>query len=241
MSLGQRVLAMGYKELSGKTTASAWKKLGRKAIEDTLIFAGFLVLDCPLKPDSRKVIKELRSSGHDVVMITGDAVLTAAEVARQVGIISNATKADTYELREMEKYDSHHGAAKFAFVPIKSSIDIDSAVEKEIAYTPSNLKVVKNMLNASEIAAICVSGDVLTKVAMDAVQMKARNDNEQRNVNIDVKTVLLHPDAQVTLQNLVPLVSVFARHAPRQKEAVVAAFNGAGRYTLMCGKLGLCL
>ena len=45
------------------------------------------ILDCPLKPDSKRIITELRASGHDTVMITGDAVLTAAEVARQVGII----------------------------------------------------------------------------------------------------------------------------------------------------------
>jgi manganese-transporting P-type ATPase len=34
---------------------------------------------------------------------------------------------------------------------------------------------------------------------------------------------------------LVPLISVFGRHTPHQKEAVVAAFNAAGYRTLMCG------
>jgi cation-transporting ATPase 13A1 len=37
------------------------------------------------------------------------------------------------------------------------------------------------------------------------------------------------------LKDLVPLISVFARHAPHQKEAVVAAFNHGGYHTLMCG------
>jgi len=46
---------------------------------------------------------------------------------------------------------------------------------------------------------------------------------------------LLGSSAQNVLKMLVPCVSVFARCAPRQKEAVITALNGAGRYTLMCG------
>ena len=34
---------------------------------------------------------------------------------------------------------------------------------------------------------------------------------------------------------MAPIVSVFARHAPRHKEAVIAAFNASGSHTLMCG------
>ncbi|GMH57838.1 hypothetical protein TrRE_jg1214, partial [Triparma retinervis] len=37
------------------------------------------------------------------------------------------------------------------------------------------------------------------------------------------------------LGKVVPYVSVFARHAPRQKEAVIAALNAAGKFTMMCG------
>ncbi len=101
MSLGQRVLAMGYKKVR-KSQAVAQKKGGRKSLECKLAFAGFLVLDCPLKPDSKKVIKELRNSGHHTVMITGDAIGTAAEVAKQAEIIKTKGKGNrnVYELRE---------------------------------------------------------------------------------------------------------------------------------------------
>merc|ERR1712176_1043391 len=69
------------------TTSNKKKLLNRYVIEQNLIFAGFLVFDCPLKSDSRSIILEMKHSHHNVVMITGDAVLTAAEVARQVGIL----------------------------------------------------------------------------------------------------------------------------------------------------------
>ena len=46
---------------------------------------------------------------------------------------------------------------------------------------------------------------------------------------------LLSKPALSSLRSIVPHVSVFARHAPKQKEAVIAALNEAGRYTMMCG------
>ena len=97
------------------------------------------------------------------------------------------------------------------------------------------------MLTTSSIAAICVIGDTLTKIAIDTVNKKMRfgmtgPSSSWQNMSplVNPKTILLHPDAQSALQALVPLISVFARHAPRQKEAVIAPFNGAGRITLMC-------
>jgi cation-transporting ATPase 13A1 len=238
MSLGQRVLAIGYRKLGSKDSISVWKKRGRKQVECNLTFAGFIVLDCPIKPDTKKVIKELRKSGHHTVMITGDAVLTAAEVARQVGIIKAKANKDTYELRQMKEPQSlqqdDQFNARFAFVPIKSIDANNLDTEKCIAYSASNLQVVNEMLETSSIAAVCVTGETLTKIATEAVRKKMDSDSLNHS-SIDPKTVLLHPDAQSTLQALVPLISVFARHAPRQKEAVVAAFNGAGRITLMCG------
>ena len=238
MSMGQRVLALAYRSLGSKDDISKWKKRGRDAVECKLTFAGFIVLDCPVKPDTKKVIKELRKSGHHTVMITGDAVLTAAEVARQVGIIKAKAKAntETFELRQMHEFGSDNQnnqmEARFAFVPIKSINT--NGTDNCIAYSASNLEVIKDMLETKSISAICVTGETLTKIATESVRKKM-NSNSGNNVFIDPKTVLLHPDAQSTLQALVPLISVFARHAPRQKEAVVAAFNGAGRITLMCG------
>jgi len=238
MSLGQRVLAMGYRKLDSKISFSAWKKRGRRAVECDLIFAGFFVLDCPLKPDSKRIITELRASGHDTVMITGDAVLTAAEVARQVGIITSHKQGNTtYELREWRDRNPSNeipAVARFEFVPITCAEEHDLDTEKCIAYSQSNLSIVKKMLDSSEISAVCVTGDVLANLSMEAVRLEAKTNGTELPF-IDPKTVLLHPNAQATLQTLVPLISVFARHAPQQKEAVIAAFNGAGRVTLMCG------
>lgn len=83
---GMRVLALAHKYLDGNMTSSQLKKITRDSAESELTFVGFVCFECPLRSDSRKVIRMLKKANHKVVMITGDATLTAAHVATQVGI-----------------------------------------------------------------------------------------------------------------------------------------------------------
>ena len=86
---GSRVLALAYKYLSqdaelGQSRVNGFK---REEVEDQLHFAGFLVLQCPLKEDAKKAVQMLNESSHRTVMITGDNPLTAVHVAREVEIV----------------------------------------------------------------------------------------------------------------------------------------------------------
>ena len=54
----------------------------REEAEKDLIFAGFIVAECPLKPDTLGVMKELKASSHEIKMITGDNALTAAFIGQ---------------------------------------------------------------------------------------------------------------------------------------------------------------
>lgn len=86
---GARVLALGYKYLSSEGELSTPKinALKREEVESRLQFAGFLVLQCPLKDDAKSTVRMLNESSHRVVMITGDNPLTAVHVAREVEIV----------------------------------------------------------------------------------------------------------------------------------------------------------
>lgn len=53
MGRGQRVLAMAYRKVSPGQEILKWKDLKRDNVECDLIFAGFLLLDCPIKGDSK--------------------------------------------------------------------------------------------------------------------------------------------------------------------------------------------
>ena len=79
-----------------------------------------------------------------------------------------------------------------------------------------------------------MTGDVLQELVSKVVADSESKSHSKRKSS-DEKHLLLHPDAQALLQQIVPLVKIYARHGPRQKEAVIAAFNLGGFKTLMCG------
>jgi cation-transporting ATPase 13A1 len=228
MTLGRRVLALAYRDL-GKNTPenfARWKS-SRESVEDKLKFAGLLVLDSPLKADSARVIRELRSGNQNVVMVTGDALLTAAEVARRVGIV-DAPQECTYELCYLAEAKKR---GQFVFLPLARGIGAVADVPEQLVYTPSKYSELAALVRDGK-ANFCVSGDILTKLAYHAIEVPTVAGKKE---NDDDRTVLNHPAAKLALSRLVPLCTVFARHAPRHKEAVIAAFIASGRHTLMCG------
>ena len=86
---GARVLALAYKHLSAEAAAPAnLRHLSRDEAESGMIFAGFAVFRSPLKPQSEPSLRMLKTSQHQLMMITGDAPLTACHVAAQLHIVS---------------------------------------------------------------------------------------------------------------------------------------------------------
>lgn len=119
---GARVLALAYKYLSTESELSQNRinNYVREEIESDLIFAGFLVLQCPLKEDAIKSVRMLNESSHRVVMITGDNPLTACHVARQVEIVDREVV-----ILDAPEHDTSGTRVVWRTIDDKLNIDVD--------------------------------------------------------------------------------------------------------------------
>ena len=153
---GSRVLALGYKFLSteGEWAQSKINGVKREDVECDLIFAGFLVLNCPLKPDAKQAVRMLNESSHRVVMITGDNPLTACHVAREVEIIDR----DVLILDAPEEEDSKHELVWRSIdekitIPVKPTDPIDPEIlkNKDICITGYALSKLQDQPHVVEL------------------------------------------------------------------------------------------
>jgi hypothetical protein len=62
---GARVLALGWKDL-GALSHQELRDTSRESAEQGLTFAGFVIISCPLKPDSKAVMRDIQHSSHYV-------------------------------------------------------------------------------------------------------------------------------------------------------------------------------
>ncbi|RLN89268.1 hypothetical protein BBJ28_00012660, partial [Nothophytophthora sp. Chile5] len=207
-SKGCRVLALGYRVLPLQRSVEELRQTPRQELESDLVFAGFLVLDCPLKDDTKRTIRELMISKHKVVMVTGDNPLTACDVARQVGINAGFSKQPLILMPSVEK----HGEVEW------KSID-DGSPDVEDETFPFKVEQVKKMQVQYDL---CVTGEAM-KVLY----------TQQEGACKDAAAAL--EGFLAILEQICLFISVFARTSPQQKEHLIMAMNRCGKTTAMCG------
>jgi Ca2+-transporting ATPase len=83
-----RALAFGYADLAGEAWADpATFPARREAIEENLVYAGFVGIRDPLREDVRDAVAQCRRAGIEVKMITGDSVETARAIGGEIGLL----------------------------------------------------------------------------------------------------------------------------------------------------------
>ncbi|KRX96272.1 putative cation-transporting ATPase 13A1 [Trichinella pseudospiralis] len=208
---GARVLALGYK-LIGHRSHQEVRSYTRDFVEKELDFAGFVIVSCPLKPDSKEVIREIIDSDHRVTMITGDNPLTACHVAKELEMINDNTVVILEEptdisginhqliINDNNRVESRKnyifpGVGGWFWVSLDRSIHIPMIPMQGVQYLALNFT-------------LCMTGSGFAYFY---------------NVN------------KAFLSELLPYIAVFARMAPKQKEKVVTLLKEKGLVTLMCG------
>lgn len=82
-----RTIAIGFKEISGKTIV-----LDEREAEKDLTLIGLQGMIDPPRPEVKQAVRECKDAGIKTVMITGDHVITAKAIAKQLGILTSKNR-----------------------------------------------------------------------------------------------------------------------------------------------------
>ena len=85
-----RVLAVGYKEIEEVPVEPTSEEL-----ENGLTFMGLVGMIDPPRPEAKAAVETCRKAGIKPVMITGDHVVTASAIAKELGILLDGDRAIT--------------------------------------------------------------------------------------------------------------------------------------------------
>lgn len=171
-----RVLAVAYKPLDHEPTNPTSEEL-----ECDLTLAGLVGMIDPPRPEAKEAIRTCKRAGIRTVMITGDHVVTATAIARQLGMLQQDSQAVTGEElshmsdEELERLVEH--IVVYARVSPADKIRIVQCWQKKgqvVAMTGDGVNDAP-ALKAADIG--CAMGITGTDVAKGAADMTLTDDN----------------------------------------------------------------
>ncbi len=193
-----RVLAVAYKEIDSVPAVPTIEEL-----EKDLVFAGLVGMIDPPRPEAKEAVATCRKAGIKPVMITGDHVITASAIAKELGILREGDKAITgVELDAMSdpEFDAQiESISVYARVSPENKIRIVRAWQRKgqvVSMTGDGVNDAP-ALKAADIG--CAMGITGTDVAKGAADMTLTDDNfativdavrEGRGIYANIKKVV---------------------------------------------------
>ena len=171
-----RVLAVGYKVLDKVSDEPTSEEL-----EYGLTFLGLVGMIDPPRPEAKEAVAVCRKAGIKPVMITGDHVITASAIAKELGILQDGDRAitgaelDAMSEDELDKEVEH--ISVYARVSPENKIRIVKAWQKKgqvVSMTGDGVNDAP-ALKAADIG--CAMGITGTDVAKGAADMTLTDDN----------------------------------------------------------------
>ncbi len=195
-----RVLAIGYKEMALDNVP---ENPTPEELENGLTLMGLVGMIDPPRPEAKAAVEVCRKAGIKPVMITGDHVVTASAIAKQLGILEKGDKAITgAELDAMseEQLDKEvENISVYARVSPENKIRIVKAWQRKgqvVSMTGDGVNDAP-ALKAADIG--CAMGITGTDVAKGAADMTLTDDNfativdavrEGRGIYANIKKVV---------------------------------------------------
>lgn len=171
-----RVLAVGYKEIDAVPENPASEEL-----ENDLILMGLVGMIDPPRPEAKAAVATCRRAGIKPVMITGDHVVTASAIAKELGIMQPDDRAVTgagLDAMTDEQLDKEvENISVYARVSPENKIRIVKAWQRKgqvVSMTGDGVNDAP-ALKAADIG--CAMGITGTDVAKGAADMTLTDDN----------------------------------------------------------------
>ena len=171
-----RVIAVGYKKFNQMP-----EDLSAEHLEDDITFIGLVGMIDPPRPESRTAVNLAKKAGIKTVMITGDHVVTASAIAKDIGIMASGDRAVTgTELVNMKEDDLRKQIRDFsvyARVSPEDKIRIVQAWQSHgevITMTGDGVNDAPALKAADVGAAMGITG---TDVSKNAADMVITDDN----------------------------------------------------------------
>lgn len=209
-----RVLAVAYKEID-----SLPQEITPENLENDLTLLGLVGMIDPPRPEAKEAVATCRKAGIRPVMITGDHVVTASAIAKELGILSEGDRAITgAELDAMtdSELDAHvQEISVYARVSPENKIRIVKSWQRKgqvVSMTGDGVNDAP-ALKAADIG--CAMGITGTDVAKGAADMTLTDDNfstivhavrEGRGIYANIKKVV----GFLLGTNIGEIVTVFA-------------------------------
>ncbi len=171
-----RVLAVAYLDVS-----SLPSKIDTSTIENNLVFVGLIGMIDPPRVGVKEAVLECKRAGIKTVMITGDHILTAKKIAKNIGIFSDGDLAitgkelDNINSKTFEKEIMKYSV--FGRVSPEHKVKIVNAFKKTgaiVAMTGDGVNDAPALKNADIGVAMGLNG---TDVAKNASDMVLTDDN----------------------------------------------------------------
>ncbi len=193
-----RVLAVAYKEID-----TVPENPTSDDLENGLTFMGLVGMIDPPRPEAKKAVEVCRKAGIKPVMITGDHVVTASAIAKELGIFAEGdmaiTGAQLDGMTDKELDEQVANISVYARVSPENKIRIVKAWQRKgqvVSMTGDGVNDAP-ALKAADIG--CAMGITGTDVAKGAADMTLTDDNfativeavrEGRGIYANIKKVV---------------------------------------------------
>lgn len=197
-ALALRVLSVAYKKID-----SVPQKPSSEELETNLTFLGLVGMIDPPRPEAKAAVAVCRKAGIKPIMITGDHVVTASAIARELGILPDGDRAITGTeldaMSEEELDEQVENISVYARVSPENKIRIVKAWQQKnhvVSMTGDGVNDAP-ALKAADIG--CAMGITGTDVAKGAADMTLTDDNfativeavqEGRGIYANIKKVV---------------------------------------------------